>query len=193
MNFLTSPAGRRIGLALATAGALMVASAIASADQRDPRLPDLFELLGTTGEPMVAREAELRIWQIWMSSGREDVDGIMRQGIAAMRSGRFDEAIGHFGEIVDMAPDFAEGWNKRATAYYLNDELSESVYDIQRTLALEPRHFGAISGMGLIFLKRGDPLGALDAFEAVLEINPHSRGTRHRVELLRQELLGRGT
>ena len=128
-----------------------------------------------------------------MSSGREDVDGIMRQGIAAMRSGRFNDAIGHFGEIVGMAPDFAEGWNKRATAYYLNDDLRESVQDIQRTLELEPRHFGAISGIGLIFLKRGDPLGALDAFEAVLEIHPLSRGTRYRVEMLRQELLGRGT
>ena len=128
-----------------------------------------------------------------MSSGRDDIDGIMREGIEAMQSGRFGEAIEDFDRIVEMAPDFAEGWNKRATAYYLNDELSESVHDIQRTLELEPRHFGAISGMGLIFLKRGDPLGALDAFEAVLQIHPHSRGTRFRVEMLRQELLGRGT
>lgn len=191
MSFLSSPAGRRCGLVLAMAGALWVSSA--SADQTDPRLPELFEFLRNTGEPALAREAELRIWRIWMSSGRDDIDGIMREGIEAMQSGRFGEAIEDFDRIVEMAPDFAEGWNKRATAYYLNDELSESVHDIQRTLELEPRHFGAISGMGLIFLKRGDPLGALDAFEAVLEIHPHSRGTRYRVEVLRQELLGRGT
>ena len=191
MSFLSSPAGRRCGLVLAMAGALWVSSA--SADQTDPRLPELFEFLRNTGEPALAREAELRIWRIWMSSGRDDIDGIMREGIEAMQSGRFGEAIEDFDRIVEMAPDFAEGWNKRATAYYLNDELSESVHDIQRTLELEPRHFGAISGMGLIFLKRGDPLGALDAFEAVLEIHPHSRGTRYRVEMLRQELLGRGT
>lgn len=191
MSFLLSPTGRRCGLVLAMASALWVSSA--SADQTDPRLPELFEFLRNTGEPALAREAELRIWRIWMSSGRDDIDGIMRQGIEAMQSGRFDDAIGHFDEIVGLAPDFAEGWNKRATAYYLNDDLSESVHDIQRTLELEPRHFGAISGMGLIFLKRRDPLGALDAFEAVLEIHPHSRGTRYRVEMLRQELLGRGT
>ena len=191
MSFLSSPAGRRCGLVLAMAGALWVSSA--SADQTDPRLPELFEFLRNTGEPALAREAELRIWRIWMSSGRDDIDGIMREGIEAMQSGRFGKAIEDFDRIVEMAPDFAEGWNKRATAYYLNDELSESVHDIQRTLELEPRHFGAISGMGLIFLKRGDPLGALDAFEAVLEIHPHSRGTRYRVEMLRQELLGRGT
>ena len=191
MSFLSSLTGRCCGLVLAVAGTLMVSSA--GADQTDPRLPELFEQLQSTGEPVVAREAELRIWRIWMSSGRDDIDGIMREGIEAMQSGRFDDAIGHFDEIVDMAPDFAEGWNKRATAYYLNDELSESVHDIRRTLELEPRHFGAISGMGLIFLERGDPLGALDAFEAVLQIHPHSRGTRLRVELLRQELLGRGT
>ena len=191
MSFLSSLAGRCGGLALVVTGALMVSSA--GADQMDPRLPDLFEQLRNSGEPMVARNAEQQIWRIWMSSGSGDIDGIMREGIEAMQSGRFGDAIGHFDRIVKMAPEFAEGWNKRATAYYLTDDLSESVRDIQRTLELEPRHFGAISGMGLIFLKRGDPLGALDAFEAVLEIHPHSRGTRHRVELLRQELLGRGT
>ena len=191
MSFLSSSAGRRCGLVLAMAGALVVSSA--SADQSDQRLPELFEQLRSTGEPVVAREAELRIWRIWMNSGRGDIDGIMKEGMEAMQAGRFDDAIGHFGEIVDMAPDFAEGWNKRATAYYLNDDLRESVQDIQRTLELEPRHFGAISGMGLIFLKRGDALGALDAFNAVLAIHPHSRGTRYRVEMLRQELLGRGT
>ena len=191
MIFLSSLAGRCGGLALVMAGTLMVSSA--GADQRDPRLPDLFEQLRSTGESVAARNAERQIWQIWMGSGSDDIDGIMREGIEAMQTGRFDDAIGHFGRIVEMAPDFAEGWNKRATAYYLNDDLRESVRDIQRTLELEPRHFGAISGMGLIFLKRGDPLGALDVFEAVLEIHPHSRGTRYRVEMLRQELLGRGT
>ena len=191
MSFLSSSAGRRCGLVLAMAGAVMVSSA--GADQTDPRLPDLFEQLRSTGESVAARNAEQQIWRIWMGSGSDDIDGIMREGIEAMQTGRFDDAIEHFGRIVERAPDFAEGWNKRATAYYLNDDFRESVRDIQRTLELEPRHFGAISGMGLIFLKRGDPLGALDAFEAVLKIHPRSRGTRYRVEMLRQELLGRGT
>ena len=191
MIILSLSAGRCFGLVLAIVGALMGSSA--GADQNDPRLPPLFERLRDTGALGAARNAEQEIWRIWMSSGSGDVDGIMRKGVEAMQSGRFDDAIGHFDRIVELAPDFAEGWNKRATAYYLNDELSESVRDIRRTLELEPRHFGAIAGLGLIFIKRGDPLGALDAFEAVLEIHPHSRGTRYRVEILRHELLGRGT
>ena len=191
MIILSLSAGRCFGLVLAIVGVLMGSSA--GADQNDPRLPPLFERLRDTGALGAARNAEQEIWRIWMSSGSGDVDGIMRKGVEAMQSGRFDDAIGHFDRIVELAPDFAEGWNKRATAYYLNDELSESVRDIRRTLELEPRHFGAIAGLGLIFIKRGDPLGALDAFEAVLEIHPHSRGTRYRVEILRHELLGRGT
>ena len=189
-NFPSIPGWCR-ALALALAGALACSSA--GADQRDARLPELFEDLRSTGEAYVAREAEMEIWRIWMDSGRDDIDSIMREGMDAMGSGRFGDAIEHFNRIVELAPDFAEGWNKRATAYYLNEDLGESVRDIQRTLELEPRHFGAISGMGLIFLKRGDTFGALDAFEAVLEIHPHSRGTRFRVEMLRQELLDRGT
>ena len=185
-SFLT---GRLRGSALALASVLVFASV--GADQRDPRLPELFEQLQNTGEPFEARYAEQEIWRIWMSSGRDDVDALMREGVAAMQSGRFTDAIDHFGRIVAIAPEFAEGWNKRATAHYLNDDLGESVRDIQRTLALEPRHFGAISGMGLIFLKRGDPVGALDAFETVLEIHPHSRGARFRVQMLREALRGR--
>lgn len=185
-SFLSS---RFRGLALAS----VLAVSGAGADQRDPRLPELFAQLQNTGEPFEARYAEQEIWRIWMSSGRDDVDALMREGMEAMHSGRFADAIDDFGRIVEIAPEFAEGWNKRATAYYLNDDLRESVRDIQQTLALEPRHFGAISGMGLIFLERGDPVGALDAFETVLEIHPHSRGARFRVDMLRQVLEGQGT
>ena len=178
-----------LALAGVLAGAL---AAPAGADQNDPRLPALFERIRSTGDPLEAHGAVAEIWRIWLESGRDDVDALMGEGLAAMQEGRFVEAIGHFGRIVEMAPEFAEGWNKRATAYYLNGDLGESVRDIRRTLALEPRHFGAIAGMGLIFLKGGDPLGALDAFEAVLEIHPHSRGARYRIERLRRVLQGQG-
>ena len=175
---------------LGFAGALVAPAA--GADQNDPRLPPLFERMHGTGDPLEALGAEARIWRIWLESGRDDVDGIMREGIEAMMAGRIADAIDRFDHIVEMVPEFAEGWNKRATAYYLNGDLGESVQDIQRTLALEPRHFGAIAGMGLIFLQRGDPLGALDAFEAVLEIHPHSPGMRYRIDRLRRVLKGQG-
>ena len=113
---------------------------------------------------------------------------MMASGIESMGAGNFQDSIETFGRIVEQAPKFAEGWNKRATAYYLDGQLDASVRDIQRTLALEPRHFGAISGMGLIFLRKGDDHGALEAFEEVLRIHPHAQGARLRVEQLRQKL-----
>ena len=106
---------------------------------------------------------------IWHESGREDVDRLMETGIEEMGSGRLRESIATFARIVGLAPEFAEGWNKRATAYYLAGELDASIRDVERTLALEPRHFGALSGLGLIYLARDDELGALRAFEATLK------------------------
>ena len=110
----------------------------------------------------------------------------------AMGDQRWEDAIAIFGQITERAPGFAEGWNKRATAYYLNEDYVASVEDIRRTLALEPRHFGAISGMGLIFLSRGDQAGALAAFEAVVAIHPNSPGARARIEELRKRLFEHG-
>lgn len=169
---------------------LIVASVTATAGQDDVRLDGLFEILLTTEDSQQAQRAESQIWQIWSDSGRDDINALMTKGITAMNKRKFDTALEAFDEIVQLAPGFAEGWNKRATVYYLRDELAESVEDIRRTLALEPRHFGAISGMGLIFLERGDEAGALRAFESVLAINPHARGARLRAEYLRAKLRG---
>ena len=169
---------------------LLVLSVAAGAAQDDERLDGLFNILLATEDPQAARRVEGQIWQIWIESGREEIDALMSEGVDAMNKRQFDTALSAFDEIVRRAPGFAEGWNKRATVYFLRDELSESVEDIKRTLALEPRHFGAISGMGLIFLERGDETAALGAFESVLEINPHSPGARLRVEYLRAKLRG---
>ena len=162
------------------------------ADQTDGRLDGLFEVLATTSDMEVARAAEAEIWRIWSESGSEEIDALMVEGMVAMSTQRLEDAIALFGQITERAPEFAEGWNKRATAYYLNDDHVASVRDIQRTLVLEPRHFGAISGMGLIFLGRGDEAGALAAFEAVLAIHPGAPGARQRVEVLRKRLRERG-
>ncbi len=183
-----------LSLFLSFFGAAILASlpSPAWADQTDARLDGLFEVLATTSDMEAARAAEAEIWRIWIVSGREEIDALMVEGVAAMRNQRFEDAIALFGQITERAPEFAEGWNKRATAYYLNDDHVASVRDIQRTLVLEPRHFGAISGMGLIFLSRGDEAGALAAFEAVLAIHPGAPGARQRVEELRKRLRERG-
>jgi tetratricopeptide (TPR) repeat protein len=183
---------RALSPALLGALLLMGLSWAGQADQSDTRLDALFQMLKTAGDRGTAQSAEAEIWRIWIDSGRQDIDDLMVEGIMAMSEQRLEDAITLFGEITERAPHFAEGWNKRATAYYLNEDYVASVQDIQRTLVLEPRHFGAISGMGLIFLRRGDEAGALAAFEAVIAIHPRAPGARERVQELRQRLPRRG-
>ena len=181
---------RRILAGALLAAALAVPSMSAS-DQTDPRLGELFVELAGERDPERILTAETAIWRIWLDGGEPSLNEGMARGIHAMNTNRFDDAVERFTELIAAAPDFAEAWNKRATVYYLMERYEDSVRDIERTLALEPRHFGAISGMGLIFLQLGDEVGALDAFEKVLEIHPHARGARFHVERLRERLRGR--
>ncbi len=173
--------------------AFLLLPAPAAADQTDSRLPPLFEILRHASTPDRIGYAERFIWAIWHESGREDVDRLMETGIDEMGGGRLRESIATFGRIVDLAPEFAEGWNKRATAYYLAGELDASIRDVERTLALEPRHFGALSGLGLINLAKGDELGALRAFEATLQVHPRALAARYHVVRLRAKLKLRST
>lgn len=180
----------KLTLALILTGALLAAPG--SADQNDPRLDALFADIKRTADPQIAADIERRIWSIWVDAGDPELNRLMQAGTDAMAAGQIEFAIEVFTSVVEQSPSFAEGWNKRATAYYLNGELTASVVDIERTLALEPRHFGAVSGLGLIFLSRGDKLGALKAFERVLEIHPNAPGARAHIRLLKEALKGQG-
>jgi tetratricopeptide (TPR) repeat protein len=171
---------------------MMAATATGWADQSDERLEELFDRLRTTADPLQAQIIEVQIWRIWTDSGRDDINALVEEGSRSMVQGLLKEAIAIFDRIVTILPDFAEGWNKRATAHYLNGDYTASMIDIERTLALEPRHFGAISGMGLIFMVRGDEANALRAFEEVLKVHPHARGAKARVEELKKKLKAQG-
>lgn len=194
------PAGGLVAVSGSTlrrmlAGALLAVSLSgpmqSPADQRDPRLGELFTALADLQDPDQAFSVEAAIWQIWLDGGDSASNQLMTRGIRAMNARRFRDAVERFTELIAAAPEFAEAWNKRATVYYLMNRYEDSVRDIERTLALEPRHFGAISGMGLIFLELGDEVGALGAFEKVLEIHPHARGARFHVQRLRERLRGK--
>jgi tetratricopeptide (TPR) repeat protein len=165
----------------------------ARSDQRDARLDPLFARLQSTPSEREAQAIEQRIWLIWSEAGEPDLAALMQEGVVAMAQGRFGEALERFDRMVEQAPDFAEGWNKRATLHYLMGNYRASVGDIQRTLELEPRHFGALSGLGLIYDAIQRPVAALRSFEAALAINPHLDSTRERIEQLRRELGGRPT
>ncbi|MBM3572501.1 MAG: tetratricopeptide repeat protein [Alphaproteobacteria bacterium] len=173
--------------------ALALLAATAHADQNNWRLPQLFERLKAPINAGEAQQIESTIWQIWLRSENEDSNIRMRAGIHAMNAGDYPAALKAFDAMVADDPEFAEGWNKRATVHYLMDSYDASVRDIERTLALEPRHFGALSGLGLINLELGNDRVALRAFEAVLAVNPHSPSAREHVRVLRQKLLGSPT
>jgi tetratricopeptide (TPR) repeat protein len=187
----------RIGhvLAASLAGApalalclLLPAVPPASADQTDPRLAPLFDILKTTRNPIEAQVVEHEIWSLWMTSNEETVNLLMIRGVDALSADDLKTAFKVFTEMVEIAPDFAEGWNKRATVLYMLGAYPESIADIDRTLELEPRHFGALSGLGLCNAELEHDEAALDAFERALTVNPHMDGARVNAELLRRKI-----
>ncbi len=163
------------------------------ADQRDARLASLFARLQTTSSAPEAEGIEQRIWQIWGESDDAEVGQLLQEGVVAMAAGQYQVALERFDRLVAAVPDFAEGWNKRATVYYLMGNYPASVLDIKRTLELEPRHFGALSGLGLIYDAIDEPAAALRSFEAAVAINPHLETTKERIKELRRQLGGRPT
>ncbi len=163
----------------------------AVAGQGDARLDDLFALLKATTDEVQAHIIEQVIWRVWIENGTDAVDGPMADGITAMAGGDYARALASFETVVELAPNFAEGWNKRATVHFLMGNYDASVVDIERTLNLEPRHFGALSGLGLIYLDIGNDGAALKAFEGALAIHPHMPGARERVRTLRAKVKGK--
>ena len=158
------------------------------ANQNDTRLDSLFSQLQITGSGQKARTIEKFIWKIWRESGDESVDQLMVDGVKAMGGGNYEGALIAFSSIVKGAPNFAEGWNKRATLYWLMGDFEKSVEDINRTLALEPRHFGALSGLAMIRESQERPLDALQAFERALEIYPAMPNAAERIRKLNRQL-----
>lgn len=168
--------------------ALVVCLSGAHADQTDDRLRSLFDDLKMSTDAAQASSIESRIWQLWLEAPDENASLLMSQLTQAMSSGQLNLALQLSNQLVDSAPEFAEAWNKRATIHYLMGEDDLSVADIRETLSLEPRHFGAISGLGLIFLRQNNMESALDAFEQVLVISPASSSAKRSAERVRQEL-----
>jgi len=161
---------------------------VLAADQTNSRLDSLFSRLAETDNPGEAIQLEGEIWRIWTYSDDRAVQLLMQDGVSAMSHRDFDRALSKFDQIVAIAPEFAEGWNKRATLFYLMSRYEESLADIDKVLALEPRHFGALSGRGLVYSELHDEERALQSFEDALEINPFMVGAIHNARILRKRL-----
>lgn len=144
-------------------------------------------------DPQVRGVVESAMWSVWSRSGHEDVDRLFARGVEQMSQDQLDAAVETFTRVIQRQPDFAEGWNKRATVHYLMGNFAASVADIRRTLALEPRHFGALSGMGLIFDAMGNGSAAIKVWEKALEINPHMPTILERIRRLRSKSGGERT
>ncbi|MGA8261127.1 MAG: tetratricopeptide repeat protein [Arenicellales bacterium] len=176
-------------IAIITTVFLLVAGGPVQADQNATSLEPLFKDLATAQHRATARLIVGEIWRAWLDSGNEKVNDELQAGMTAAANGELDSAIEHFTKVIQMDPGFAEGWNQRATAYYLKGEYAKSLADIHKTLSLEPRHFGALSGMGQILLDEGKERAALAAFEKVLKIYPLAP-EGDEVKLLKKKLLG---
>ena len=159
----------------------------ALADQA--RLDDLFQQLQTATDEEASQITD-NIWIEWSRSGSPAMDLLLKRGRDAMAAGLPQLAIQHFTALIDHAPDFAEGYNARATAYFQSGDLGPSVSDIARTLTLNPRHFGALAGLGAIFEQLDEPAKALEVYKAALAINPHMPDIKDAVKRLETSLGG---
>jgi tetratricopeptide (TPR) repeat protein len=179
----------RFLLAALAAAYLVTGVLAAGAGQDDPRLNALFAKL-KTGSGEEARDTERQIWQIWVEHKNPEIARLMQQGMAALNEDDAQAALDTFGQVVRADKNFAEGWNKRATVEFVMGDFDASVADIERTLALEPRHFGALSGLGQIYLAMNKKALALKALRAALAVDPHLDGVREKVDELKKEVEG---
>ena len=139
----------------------------------------------------VRQFAERGLWLLWARSGDPETDRLMARGTEEMQSGRHGEAIQVFTRIIGNKPEFAEGWNRRATAYYLAGEYQKSIADCHEVLKRNPGHFGALSGMGQIYFQLEDWPNALQWYRRALEVNPNMLGVEMNIRLIEERLKDR--
>lgn len=167
--------------------ALWVFSGAALAE--DERVDELFDLLAQDNLPNW-QVIEDEIWLEWSKSGSAAMDLLLQRGRDAMESGNFPDAVEHFTALTDHAPEFAEGYNARATAYYRLGLYGPSLADIQKVLQLNPRHFGALAGLGSIMEEIGEGERALQAYRAAVAVHPHKPSLQDAVERLERVVTG---
>jgi len=142
-------------------------------------------------DPLVRASAEQALWQVWSRSGDDEVDGLLALGIEQMSAREGDAAVETFSRVIARRPDFAEGWNKRATVHYLMGAYAKSLADCDEVLKRNPHHFGALSGYGMIYLQLDQPARALEYFERALAVNPNLSSVVDTVEMLKRLLIQR--
>jgi tetratricopeptide (TPR) repeat protein len=204
----------RFGILGAMIAALLVASSVAEAQspklapkqKRPPEAPSklpnigadrtrgldfLFGALKAAPDEASARHVEARIWAMWMQTPSDTAALLMVRAKAAMDAKQMDVALKLLDAVVKLRPEYVEAWNRRATLYYLRNDYTHSLEDIEQVLSREPRHFGALAGLGMIMQDLGDDRRALDAFRKALAVNPHLEKVPELVKTLSEKVEGR--
>src|ERR1700687_981365 len=151
----------------------------------------LFGALKVAPDEASARHVEARIWALWLQTPSDTAALLMLRAKAAMDAQQMDVAQKLLDAVVRLRPDYIEGWNRRATLYYLRTDYAHSLEDIEQVLVREPRHFGALAGLGMIMQDIGDEKRALDAFRKALAVNPHLEKVPELVKTLSEKVEGR--
>jgi len=154
-------------------------------------LDTLFSALKIAPDAASAKAIEERIWALWLTSGSDTCNLLMARAKVATDAKDYDLALNLLGAIIEIKPDYVEGWNRRATVYYLKDDYAHAIADIGEVLAREPRHFGALSGLGQMLQDIGDDKDALDAYRRALAIDPHLEHVHGIVKTLTDKVEGR--
>jgi tetratricopeptide (TPR) repeat protein len=158
---------------------------------RTKGLDFLFGALKAAPDEASARHVEARIWAVWMQTPSDTAALLMTRAKAAMDAKNIDVALKLLDSVVKLRPDYVEAWNRRATLYYLKSDYRHSLEDIQQVLIREPRHFGALAGLGMIMQDIGDDKRALEAFRKALAVNPHLEKVPELVKSLTEKVEGR--
>jgi tetratricopeptide (TPR) repeat protein len=151
----------------------------------------LFEALKAAPDDSTAKAVEERIWALWLASGSDTANLLMTRVKTAVEAKDLDLGLKLLDALIDLRPDYVEAWNRRATIYYMKNEYGRALADIRQVLAREPRHFGAMSGLGLIMQEIGDDKRALDIYRRALAVHPHLQRIPDLVKTLAEKVEGR--
>lgn len=158
---------------------------------RTYNLDFLFGALKVAPDETSAKAIEERIWSVWLASNSDTCSLLMTRVKAALDAEDYDVAIKLLDALVEIKPDYVEGWNRRATVFYMKKEYGQALADIHQVLAREPRHFGALAGLGTILQDIGEDKAALEAYRRALAIDPHLEGVADKIKALAEKVEGR--
>lgn len=160
-------------------------------EERSERLDQLFDVLKKTENEQLAKKAQQEIEKLWLDSGSDTIDLLVQWAGDAANDKEYGKALDFLDNVVRLKPDYAEGWNKRATVHFLMKDYGKSIADVERVLELEPRHFGALAGLGSMLIEYSEEKRALEFMRRALELNPNLKRLKKRVETLKKKVEGR--